>query len=227
MRVVVATTKSWNIADYAAWRPRGVEKFLIQDPRSLLRRRLDRIRPRYVFFPHWSWIIPPEIFEEFECVVFHMTDVPFARGGSPLQNLIVRGLYKTRISAIRVVQDLDAGPVYMKRPFDLSRGNAEELYGRASRTVFRMMTEIIHKQPVPSPQRGKAVVFPRRKPEQSRLPPGLRGRSLYDFIRMLDAEGYPRAFIEHSGYRIEFRDAALENRAVSARVLVRKSRQGA
>ncbi len=27
---------------------------------------------------------------KFECVCFHMTDVPYGRGGSPLQNLIIR-----------------------------------------------------------------------------------------------------------------------------------------
>ena len=49
---------------------------------------LTDINPRYVFIPHWSYIIPAEIFEKFECIVFHMTYLPFGRGGSPLQNLI-------------------------------------------------------------------------------------------------------------------------------------------
>ena len=40
-----------------------------------------------------------------------MTDLPYGRGGSPLQNLIVRGHKETKISAIKVVKELDAGPV--------------------------------------------------------------------------------------------------------------------
>ncbi len=51
-------------------------------------------------------------FFNFNCVVFHMTDLPFGRGGSPLQNLISRGIYKTKISAIKVVKEIDAGPIY-------------------------------------------------------------------------------------------------------------------
>ncbi len=35
------------------------------------------LKPRYVFFPHWSHIIPQDIYENFECVIFHMTDFPF------------------------------------------------------------------------------------------------------------------------------------------------------
>ena len=51
---------------------------------------LAQIKPDFVFFPHWSWLIPEEIHSRFDCVIFHMTDLPYGRGGSPLQNLIVR-----------------------------------------------------------------------------------------------------------------------------------------
>ena len=49
-----------------------------------------------------------------------------ARGGSPLQNLIVgRGHKDTKISAIQVTPRLDDGPVYMKEALSLEvqRGN--------------------------------------------------------------------------------------------------------
>ena len=45
-----------------------------------------------------------------------MTDLPYGRGGSPLQNLIVRGHKHTMISAIKCVKELDAGPIYLKKP---------------------------------------------------------------------------------------------------------------
>ena len=34
---------------------------------------------------------------------------------------------------------------------------------------------------------------------------------LFNFIRMLDAEGYPKAFIDLHGHRVEFKQAKLEN----------------
>ena len=34
---------------------------------------------------------------------------------------------------------------------------------------------------------------------------------LYDFIRMLDADGYPHAFIECGAFKIEFRNAKISN----------------
>ncbi len=69
----------------------NLEVLRIRDPKDLEVSKLLEFSPRYIFFPHWSWIIPKEIYEKFECVIFHMTDLPFGRGGSPLQNLIVRG----------------------------------------------------------------------------------------------------------------------------------------
>lgn len=43
-----------------------------------------------------------------------MTNLPYGRGGSPVQNLILNGHKKTIISALNVTKDLDAGDVYLK-----------------------------------------------------------------------------------------------------------------
>ena len=34
--------------------------------------------------------------------------------------------------------------------------------------------------------------------------------TIYDYIRMLDAEGYPRAYIDFGGYRLTFEEAELD-----------------
>ena len=61
---------------------------------------LNELAFQKLFTPHWSYIIPCSIWENFECFVFHMTDLPFSRGGSPLQNLLARGFKKMKISAL-------------------------------------------------------------------------------------------------------------------------------
>src|SRR5438309_7856286 len=91
---------------------------------------VHQLSPRYIFFLHWSWKFPDELVDRYECVCFHMTDVPFGRGGSPLQNLIVRGMRETKLTALRMSREFDAGPVYMKEPLSLA-GGAEEIYMRA------------------------------------------------------------------------------------------------
>lgn len=95
-----------------------------------------------------------------------MTDLPYGRGGSPLQNLIVRGLTATKLSALRVEVGLDTGPVYLKMDLSLS-GTAEEIFVRVNKLVGKMIVEIIQNNLQPVPQEGDPVVFKRRKPEQS------------------------------------------------------------
>jgi len=215
--IVIATIRPWNIARYRAWKaPAGYRVVLITKKDQLVPKRLDKLNPHYIFFPHWSWIIPPEVYERYECIVFHMTDLPFGRGGSPLQNLLVRGIYKTKVSALKVDGGLDTGPVYLKRPLDLSRGSAHELYLKLADITERMVRDILRASPAPKPQRGKPVAFPRRKPQESKIPDGLTGRKLYDFIRMLDAPEYPVAYKEEAGVRIEFRNARLSKGTVLA-----------
>ena|SRR3989344_5501503 len=209
-KIVVATTKPWNFQNFKKWKsPTGFEKELISSKDDLTFQNLSQINPCYVFFPHWSWKIPSDVYENFECIVFHMTDLPFGRGGSPLQNLISRGIYQTKISALRVIEKMDAGPIYLKEPFDVFTGSAQELYWRASEIVFEMMTEILISNPTPEQQSGDVVEFKRRMPTESEIPESCFGRSLYDFIRMLDVEGYPRAFITRGGKKIEFCGARL------------------
>lgn len=181
--------------------------------------RLQALRPRFVFFPHWSHRIDPRIYEHFECVIFHMTDLPFGRGGSPLQNLIVRGKHETKISALRCVEEMDAGPVYRKAPLSL-HGSAEEIFVRAAKVIEDLIVEIVRDEPDPVPQSGTPTVFKRRKPEESDLADVHSLDELFDRIRMLDADGYPHAFLEAGPFRFEFRRASRRTGSVDADVRV-------
>ena len=213
---VVAASRQWNTLEFARRVPDLPGRWLlVTDPASFSIDLVRSLQPRYVFFPHWSWKVPDDILDATECVCFHMTDVPFGRGGSPLQNLIVRGHTETMLSALRMVSEMDAGPVYMKRPLSL-RGAAHEIFARCASTVFDMIGEIATEQPEPIPQTGTPVVFPRRRPSESRLPQNGPPQAVYDHIRMLDAEGYPNAFLDYGDFRIEFREARLRDGKLEA-----------
>ena len=189
------------------------------DHHDLTAERVDAIAPRYVFVLHWSWRISASIVEPYECVGFHMTDLPYGRGGTPLQNLIARGHRETRLTAFRMIDELDAGPVYLKEKLSLE-GSAEDILIRATRLSARLIERMIAEAPTPVPQRGEPVIFTRRTPEQSRMPSGVSLEALYDFVRMLDAETYPRAFLEHDGFRYEFGAADLHDGRIEARVTI-------
>ncbi len=220
MKYLVVSSRPWGKASFHSTISNYPGEWVyLDDPQRVTLEYLERVKPRYVFFLHWSWKVPPEIVNNYECVCFHMTDVPYGRGGSPLQNLVVRGHRRTKLTALRMVEDLDAGPVYLKEDLCLE-GNAEEIYIRASYLSAQMIRRIIEEQLVPQPQEGEPVVFKRRKPQQSRIPFLSELRALHDFIRMLDAEGYPKAFLKHAGFRFEFSRAALYDGRIVADVII-------
>lgn len=223
---VVATIKPWNVDAFGRLARRLPGRWhLIESRERLTIGALRRLKPRYVFFPHWSWKVPKAMLTEFECVCFHMTDVPYGRGGSPLQNLIVRGRRTTKLSALRMTGEMDAGPVYLKRSLSLG-GRAVAIYGKVADLVFGMIAEIAAREPAPVPQRGAAVIFTRRTPNQSRLPTVGRVNSIYDHIRMLDAPTYPPAFVEWGDFRLEFSRAKLTaDGEVSAQVRIREKQR--
>lgn len=180
---------------------------------------IKEIDPRYIFFLHWSWKVQDAIVNNYECVCFHMTDVPYGRGGSPLQNLIQRGHTHTKMTALRMTHEFDAGPVYMKEDLCLE-GSAEEIYVRATLLSAKMIERIILEKPSPVPQSGEPVTFRRRRPEESEITVSSDLKKLYDHIRMLDAEGYPRAFFEHKGFRFEFSRASLLQGKITGEIII-------
>ncbi len=219
---VVATIHPWNIEAYHR-RSAGLAGnwHLIESPDKLTADRLDSIRPRYVLFPHWSWKVPAEIVQAHECVCFHMTDLPYGRGGSPLQNLIARGHEETKITALRMEQGLDSGPIYMKRSLSLA-GRAQEIFERAAEIVWDMIEMLVSQDIRPEPQAGEPEYFTRREPKQSVLPEAASVEQLYDHVRMLDAVGYPAAYLDHGEFRLEFTRGQMIGHHLEARVVIRK-----
>ena len=224
---IVATIRPWNINVFDEVISKYAGKWhLVTKPIDLTVELVERLKPKYIFFPHWSDIVSEEILSIVECVCFHETDLPYGRGGSPIQNLIARGHKDTIISALKMVNGLDAGPVYLKRPLSLE-GLAEEIFIRTSKIVAEMISEIISKEPVPKEQKGDVTVFSRRKPEQSEAHRDLKSlEEIFDHIRMLDAAEYPRAFIRYGRFNFEISRPALRADSIEANVRITKRMAG-
>ena len=205
--LLVLSSGPWNsfLADRLS---RSLDRHveIISCPAKLTSEAVAEINPQWIFVPHWSHLIPESVWGSWPTVIFHMTDLPYGRGGSPLQNLIQRGHSTTMLTALRCCAGLDAGDVYLKRPLDL-HGSAEEIFLRADELIEGMIKHIVETEPTAKPQQGDPVKFSRRTPSQSNLSHCQEGEltAWYDQIRMLDAEGYPYAFLEAHGMRLELR----------------------
>lgn len=226
--IVIATIKEWNINNYFELKKELENEYslyLLTNKDELSLEKIEKINPKYIFFPHWSWIIPENIYKNYECILFHMTDLPYGRGGSPLQNLIINKVYNTKISALKVTKGLDEGDIYLKEDFDISKGSANEIYINASKLIFKkLIPNILRQNPTPVRQEGDVVNFKRRTPEQSNIKMlnDVSIANLYDFIRMLDAPSYPKAYLELDNLKMELFEVIIKDGKLEGRFEVSK-----
>ena len=217
---IVAATKPWCIDAFNQYFLNNNNWFLITEKEQLTTALLAKIKPKYIFFPHWNWFVPKSITEAYECVCFHMTNVPYGRGGSPLQNLIIRGHANTKLTALRMVEELDAGPVYTK--IDLSlEGRAQDIFERTAPKMMDLAKDIAKNEPTPTEQSGQVTTFQRRSPKESEILDDLTIEQVYDHIRMLDADTYPKGFLATGLLKFELSDVKkLNDGTLSAQVII-------
>jgi methionyl-tRNA formyltransferase len=221
-RFIILTEKPWHRSIISILESRKDEDWkLISNKEDFNLKMLNEFKPEKVFIPHWSYIIPKSIWTVYPCIVFHMTDLPYGRGGSPLQNLIIDGKLSTKITALQIDAGIDTGDIYLKKDLSLS-GTAIEIFKRATPIILEMIVEILENNLTPVKQKGNPVNFRRRKPEESSISSLSRLDIIYDYIRMLDCEGYPKAFIENSLFKFEFSDAEFNNNEIIANVRITK-----
>jgi len=182
-----------------------IDEFLSQDEK-------EKKYFKFLFFPHYSKLIPKEIISEYVCIGFHTGNLPSDRGGSPIQNKILRGEYRTLVSALRLTEELDSGPIYCSRPVDLEFGDIESILKNISVHISTMILEIIQTEIIPQPQKGIPKYQSRLKQFNSELDLSILNiKTLYDRIRMVDGLDYPPAYIIINNFKITMKNAQLEN----------------
>lgn len=219
---LILSEKIWHLDLFKELKNRKGERWLLINKKEDFNlENLKQINPDKIFIPHWSHIIPSHIYGIFECIVFHMTDLPYGRGGSPLQNLIVRGHKETKISALKVEEGLDTGAVYLKKELSLE-GTANDIFIRSIPVIKEMIEAIIVQNLIPEKQIGKPEIFKRRKPRDGNIDQLTELQQVFNYIRMLDCEGYPPAFIETEHFRLEFQKAEKKYNQIKAHVRIIK-----
>lgn len=177
---------------------------LIKDKQKITYRNIKKINPKIIFFPDWSWIVPNEIIKDYKCVCFHESNLPKFRGGSPLQNQIIRGIKKTKTTAFMMTDKLDGGDILLQKDLSLD-GSIDDIFLRMKKNDYEMIIKIISGKYKVKKQTGKPSIYKRRKPEESELKHlNFSKTYLYNFIRMLD-DPYPNAFIKMGKYKIVFK----------------------
>ena len=225
MNYLICSTKPWNrnLAKDLNEYFRDKHKFHFVNHENILLFDLVHNKiaatAKIIFFVHWPWKIPKETYEKYTCIGFHTGHLPFERGGSPVVNLILQGRKSSFINAIEIVEELDAGGVYQRRPVFL-HGSLEEIYIRMNRIIFDMIVDLIERKWKPKKQEGEVHYFKRRKPEENDIANVKTLEEVYDYIRMVDAETYEPAYAEVGRFKLEFSRAIMRTDGIYADVKI-------
>ena len=157
--------------------------------------------PDIILFYGWSWTVDEEIVESYNCVMMHPSALPKFRGGSPIQNQIIRGVKSSKLTLFLMNKKMDAGDILEQAPLDLS-GSISEIFKRIELEGLKLTLKILENGLIPIAQdESKATFFKRRAPEESEITIDelLQADSsyLYNKVRML-GDPYPNAFIRTS-----------------------------
>lgn len=181
--------------------------------------RLHEINPSWVFFTHWSKIVPESIFNTFRCVVMHTSNLPKDRGGSPLQNQIVKGVLFSQINAIEMKSSIDSGKIYCSKEISL-QGSLNDIIGMLTVACVDLIIECVENNPTPVNQKGTPTINKRKLDNHLKLNCTLE--HVYDQIRMLDGDDYPRTHLDIEGFRFEFSRACLSEESILTDVKIFK-----
>lgn len=221
-KFVICAYRGWNLKLFKENISHLPHKFyLISGKDKLAIEYLKEIDPELIFFLDWSWIVPRNILAQYNCIGFHAASLPYFRGGSPIQNQIIRGVKNTKLTAFFMNAGIDTGDILLQEDLNL-KGHLNDIFERISNLTYAMIKKIIRKEYTVKKQKGKGSYFKRRKSEESELKEGSFNKPLnflYDFIRMLESP-YPNAFIKLGNKKIIFKEAEYNTNTKKLSVLV-------
>ncbi|MEL0255109.1 MAG: formyltransferase family protein [Burkholderiaceae bacterium] len=183
---------------------------------------LEEVKPKLIMFPHWSYRVPKEIFTKYNCICFHSTPLPYGRGGSPIQNMIIRGHKKTEVCSLKMVEDFDAGPVFYRTEVSLE-GTLHQILKSVYEAIADQVKKFLVEEIIPKKQEGDVVTFQRLGEADNEIDFNQPVKNIYDKVRMLDSPLYPKAYKKIGNSILEFSEAALEAQSLRLTVNLKKN----
>tara|TARA_B100000900_G_C20596348_1_gene723550 strand:- start:1960 stop:2637 length:678 start_codon:yes stop_codon:yes gene_type:complete len=196
---------------------------VIRNKKDLSYDFLKTHNPEFIMFPHWSSKVDNRIVNDFKCICFHSSPLPYGRGGSPIQNMIIRGHNETEVCSLLMVEDFDAGPIFLRTKIKLD-GKLDEILQRVYQAISDQILDFMNKELQPESQKGKVTIFKRILDNRILFNKSLK--EIYNKIRMLDSDLYPNPYIDLDNKRIEFYNAELENNTLKANIVIKDAEDG-
>lgn len=221
-KIIIACSKKWFLKSLKVknfLKKKNV--ILVTEKKKLSLNYLNKVKPRLIFFPHWGNKISQAILEKYTCICFHTAPLPFGRGGSPIQNLILKNYKKSPVCALKMTKELDAGPIYCKRVVNLS-GTLDQIFGRISLKILEMIKTLLKKKIKPKKQTGVVYRFKRINKKDSNIKYEKNIHKIFNKIRMLDSVDYPSAYIKFNNIKLFLTNPILKKKTIICNAEIRK-----
>ena len=199
MRIVCISYRSWAIDIYNKLKKNKKNKILILNKKKLNEKKILKFNPHFILFYGWSWKVSDKLIKTNKCIMLHPSKLPKFRGGSPIQNQIIRGVRLSAVTLFRMNNKIDQGNILLQKKLSLD-GSIKDIFNRISTIGFKLTKKLISgnfkekKQPD-----NKIKIYKRRKPEESEITlKELKNKNvkyLFNKIRML-GDPYPNAYIK-------------------------------
>ena len=216
MKILCVTYRDWarNIYRKLKQNKKKKQKFYFYYSKKGLNKKIKNINPDYILFYGWSWFINKKIFAKYNCFMLHPSPLPKFRGGSPIQNQIIRGKKISAVTIFKINKIIDGGDIYFQKKFSLN-GTLHQIFERIVKLGIEGTKKILSQKKirVKKQNHSKSTYFRRRSPKESEITMHeIKNKSaeyILSKIRMLD-DPYPNAFIKVKNKKILIKKATIE-----------------
>ena len=179
---------------------------IIRDRGSYSDKVIGEFKPDIILWYGWSWIIPQNIVENYDCICLHPSPLPKYRGGSPIQNQIIKNEKMSAVTIFKMNSGIDSGDIIRQLPMSLD-GKIEDIFGRMTELGFSATCDFLKNGfDLEKQNEDNATRYLRRKPTDSEITreeiATESAEYIYNKIRML-TDPYPNAYIvDRHGKRV-------------------------
>lgn len=163
-------------------------------------RAIELMKPDFIVVAAYGKILPQRVLSaaKTDCINVHASCLPKYRGAAPIAWALINGETETGVAIMKMVQKLDAGPVYcsakMKIEEDDTTGSlTEKLAELGGQLLIQAIPKITAGEISPTPQDdSKATMAPSLKKEDGRI--DWRKKSIAVHNRIRGVNPWPGAY---------------------------------
>ena len=217
MRIVCIGYRDWSLNIYSALKNSFPDhEFLTQSSKEAYdEAEIFRFDPSVILFYGWSDIISSDLIDNYRCLMLHPSPLPKYRGGSPIQNQIIRGEIDSAVTIFIMDDGIDTGPILKQQYLSLA-GSISEIFNRIETIGLDLTCQILIEGFYPQEQdHSQATYFSRLHPNMSEITvkdlTEASSEYLFNKIRMLQ-DPYPNPYIKTiDGKRLVIKDVSLDD----------------